>query len=409
MRERKFSVGLVALAAAFVSLVLFLFTHYNAPSTTISLKPEAEEPAIFSPKLYNPDVEGWSFDPSRDSRNLGLTDEQCEIAFPKLYTELDRARDHIGKSSVGHEQIQIWRDDKPFPHGQAHVLIHSGQMYIVDYKEGACERARAVAGLSNLYRAIVAHPDPTTIPNAEFIIDIEDTPTEGVPDDRIVWAWNRPKNESNTWVMPDFDGWAFPHADLGSYISFRQRLQFYEKPFEEKDARAVWRGAMNNPVRHALMAASRDKEWADVQVMTNETRMHMAEFCAYQFPIHTEGNTWSGRLRYLQNCNSISIIHDLAYMAHYYDLLQPDGPDQNYIHVQSDWSDLEEKIEWYRGHPLEARRVADNSVNTFRGRYLTPAAEACYWRRMIRNWAEVQDFEPQATSGGMGAGSSKAG
>lgn len=96
-------------------------------------------------------------------------------------------------------------------------------MYIIDYKEGACERARAVAGLSNLYRAIIAHPDPTSIPNAEFIIDIEDTPTTGVPDDRIVWAWNRPNNELNTWVMPDFDGWAvrFPPCPnhIMSYIN----------------------------------------------------------------------------------------------------------------------------------------------------------------------------------------------
>jgi len=81
-------------------------------------------------------------------------------------------------------------------------------MYIIDYKEGACDRARAIAGLSNLYRAIIAHPDPTTIPNVEFIIDIEDTPTEDVPDNRIVWAWNRPNTELNTWIMPDFDGWA---------------------------------------------------------------------------------------------------------------------------------------------------------------------------------------------------------
>ncbi|QDS76196.1 hypothetical protein FKW77_008238 [Venturia effusa] len=394
MRERKLPVSLVALAAGVVSLVLLWFTFYHDSSATSIV--EAEKSPISPPKSSKPCIEHWSFDVRRDSRNLGLMDEQCDIAFPKLYTELDRARDHIGKSSVNQEQVQIWRADEPFPHGQAHVLIHNGQMYIIDYKEGACERARAIAGLSNLYRAIIAHPDPTTIPDVEFIMDIEDTPTQGVPDDRIIWAWNRPINESNTWLMPDFDGWAFPEADLGSYVSFRQRLQFYEKPFDEKDARAVWRGAMNNPVREALMEASSDKEWADIQTMDRDTRMHMAEFCAYQFPVHTEGKTWSGRLRYLQNCHSVSIIHDLNYMAHYYSLLEPEGPDQNYIHVQADWSDLEEKMEWYRNNPLDAQRIANNSVNTFRDRYLTPAAEACYWRRMIRNWAEVQNFTPQA-------------
>lgn len=100
-------------------------------------------------------------------------------------------------------------------------------------------------------------------------------------------------------------------------------------PFADKDPRAVWRGSMNNKVRGALINATKDKEWADVQKMTKDTRMHMAEFCKYQFPVHTEGNSWSGRLRYLQNCNSIVVVHQpLKYQAHYYDLLVADGPNQ---------------------------------------------------------------------------------
>lgn len=53
-------------------------------------------------------------------------------------------------------------------------------------------------------------------------------------------------------------------------------------------------------------------------------------------------------------------------------------------------------MHYYQNNPNIAQRIANNSVTTFRDRYLTPAAEACYWRRMIRNWAEVQAFEPQA-------------
>lgn len=267
-------------------------------------------------------------------------------------------------------------------------------MYIINEKKGACDRARAIAGLSNLYRAIIAFPDPTAIPNVEFVIDIEDTPTDDMPKNRIVWAWNRPNSELNTWVMPDFDGWAFPEADLGSYVSFRERLQFYEKAFSQKDPRAVWRGAMNNPIRDALVEVAKGKDWADVDTMGR--RMHMAEFCSYQFPVHTEGNAWSGRLRYLQNCNSASVVHPLTFQAHYYGLLVGDGEDQNHISVKRDFSDLEAKVKHYRENPIDAQRIANNSVNTFRDRYLTPAAEACYWRRMIRNWAEVQAFEPEA-------------
>ena len=64
--------------------------------------------------------------------------------------------------------------------------------------------------------------------------------------------------------------------------------------------------------------------------------------------------------------------------------------------MHNDWSDLQAQIEFYRNHPAEAERVANNSARTFRDANLTPAAEACYWRRMLRNWAEVQAFEPEA-------------
>jgi len=53
-------------------------------------------------------------------------------------------------------------------------------------------------------------------------------------------------------------------------------------------------------------------------------------------------------------------------------------------------------MKYYREHPQEAERIANMSASTFRDRYLTPAAEACYWRAMVRRWAQVQNFEPEA-------------
>lgn len=41
--------------------------------------------------------------------------------------------------------------------------------------------------------------------------------------------------------------------------------------------------------------------------------------------------------------------------------------------------------------PPAAQRIADNNVRTFRERYLTPAAEACYWRALWDGWAEVSN------------------
>ena len=41
--------------------------------------------------------------------------------------------------------------------------------------------------------------------------------------------------------------------------------------------------------------------------------------------------------------------------------------------------------------PEAAERIADNNVRTFRERYLTPAAEACYWRALWEGWATVSN------------------
>ena len=68
---------------------------------------------------------------------------------------------------------------------------------------------------------------------------------------------------------------------------------------------------------------------------------------------------------------------------------------QNYIAVKNDWSDLDEKMNYYLEHQDEAERIGEEMRSTLRNRYMTPAAEACYIRRMIYEFAKVQQFEPK--------------
>lgn len=157
-----------------------------------------------------------------------------------------------------------------------------------------------------------------------------------------------------------------------------------------------------------------DKEWADVQEVDWENKtnfVRMDELCKYMFVVHTEGRSWSGeykqnrkwmtladvypgRLKYLLNCHSVPIVHDLDWTTPFYHILKADGGDQNYVRVKRDFSDLESKIEWYMKNPGQAQHVADNAIATFRDRYTSPAAEACYWRRLLRGWSEVA-FVPE--------------
>ncbi len=52
-------------------------------------------------------------------------------------------------------------------------------------------------------------------------------------------------------------------------------------------------------------------------------------------------------------------------------------------------------MNYYLEHQDEAERIGEETRRTFRNRYMTPAAEACYIRQMIYEWAKVQNFKPQ--------------
>lgn len=83
------------------------------------------------------------------------------------------------------------------------------------------------------------------------------------------------------------------------------------------------------------------------------------------------------------------MAHKLQYIQHHHYLLVPDGPHQNYIEVERDFNDLSEKMEPLLRDTKAAQRIADNSVRTFRERYLTKAAEACYWRSLFDGYEQV--------------------
>ena len=49
--------------------------------------------------------------------------------------------------------------------------------------------------------------------------------------------------------------------------------------------------------------------------------------------------------------------------------------------------------------PVKSQRIADNAVRTMRGRYLTPASVTCYWRRVLAEYASLQQFVPTVGDG----------
>lgn len=207
--------------------------------------------------------------------------------------------------------------------------------------------------------------------------------------------------------MPDFGFWSWPETKVGSYGEVQRKAKAMEDtpdnptgrawPWDTKKETLFWRGpTMNLPLREEFLKLTADKPWADVAAITWKDKTavkSMDEHCQYRYVAHIEGNSYSGRLKYLQNCRSVIVIHKMDWMQHYTHLMVASGSKQNYVEVKRDFSDLESTILSLRANDEKAARIADNSVKMFREHYLTPAANLCYWRRLIRGWAEAS-FEP---------------
>lgn len=180
---------------------------------------------------------------------------------------------------------------------------------------------------------------------------------------------------------------------------------------------------------------------------TNALRIE--DFCRYKYVVHTEGITYSGRFQFLQMCASVILTPPIQWMQHTTHLARPlfsnslgldsgDGkkvanakpnaagggsssssgsgtaaqkprrpwvpservrkawpvqytPEEaNIVFVAPDWSDLEATVAWLEAHPQVAEGIARRQRELFAGGgYFSPAAEACYWRALLRGWAKV--------------------
>ena len=149
--------------------------------------------------------------------------------------------------------------------------------------------------------------------------------------------------------MPDFGFWGWPSVGLNSYAELQSILDENEDDFLDKIPKLVWRGALAvaaKDMRQALLKESESQVWSHVRTIvwkneTNvkETLISMQDHCDYMFVVETEGNTYSGRLKYLLNCHSIVMSYDLYWIEHFHHLLRSSGKEQNYVKLRRDFSD----------------------------------------------------------------------
>ncbi|KAI9755477.1 MAG: hypothetical protein M4579_004268 [Chaenotheca gracillima] len=343
---------------------------------------------------------------ARDSHNRLLSAAECDLAFPALYADVDRAVKMRSKQPITQEEM-----DRATPFlGSVKGYIYDQQVYVLE--NGPLFLTRPEAILQAIHRAVMTSPEP--LPNIEFVFGTVDN----MPNKTAIWGVTHDDANTNVWLMPDFGFWSWPEPKVSSFEQQQRAVKMIEEGYpkeavsnasvdetvyswDKKDPRLAWRGAvMGFNVRQKLVDQSKGHSWADVRELNwsdhaslARDRLTMAEHCRYKFVAQTEGYANSGRLKHLHNCRSVVFAPRARWKEHFHSALRSSGPEQNFVEVEPDWSDLEPKIEELLKDDAKAKRIADNNVKTFRERYLSLAAETCYWRKLIRSWHQVS-FEP---------------
>ena len=194
----------------------------------------------------------------------------------------------------------------------------------------------------------------------------------------------------------------------------------------------VWRNEdkPDNARQKQLVRVADGRAWAETQAVIagidgeNSTkaaaagrkdhRKSLSEICRYLFLAHdssfhislTDGPLLCSSVILTTKPKWIQIYHPLmlADSDHYHlgDAEHPvvrdwaaNGPGvQNTVLAADDWADVDVKMKGLLQHPEVAEAIAANNVETFRRRYLTNAATACYWREMMFAYKSVS-FEPE--------------
>ncbi|KAI9812168.1 MAG: hypothetical protein M1827_004834 [Pycnora praestabilis] len=376
------------------------FTHVGQPPPKkCPPTPNCPPPSVIAP-------EDWEFNVDRDGDDYGLTDEQCQAAFPKLFGEIEASVARRKENPITFEELNLREMGNSLVRG----MVYEGDLLLIHFGNMDNTFSRALATLHSLNRALTAAPNRRELPNIEFEFVTEDVGFGEGP----YWTYTKRDQDERAWLMPDFAYWSWPEVKAGAYNRVRHRIKRVDDgvivdgqqvgglDFFEKDKRLVWRGNVQTApkLRGAFVDATKNKPWADVKALDWASKddiksnlLPMEEHCKYMFLAHTEGHSFSGRGKYLQNCRSVFVAHKLEWKEAHHGALIATGPGANYVEVDRNFTDLEAKIEYLIAHPEDAKKIADNSINMFRDRYLTPAAEACYWRRLIRAWRSVS-FEP---------------
>lgn len=159
------------------------------------------------------------------------------------------------------------------------------------------------------------------------------------------------------------------HNSVLFKLNKRRHFRFIHDPlsYSEKKDQAVFRGRVTQEHRVRFMNAVFSHHRVDAG-QSNPSDQHpewqrpfmsVEEQLQYKFLICLEGNDVASNLKWAMSSNSVVVTPKMKYETWFMEGTLKPGV--HYIEVKDDWSDFDEKIEYYLANPEEAQKIVKNA------------------------------------------------
>lgn len=138
-------------------------------------------------------------------------------------------------------------------------------------------------------------------------------------------------------------------------------------PFPQKKNLLVWRGACHKAHRQEFVRKFHDHPLCNVgnshpkfkEQPWHRGFMSIAEQLDHKFVLSIEGNDVATNLKWIMGSNSLCFMTRPKYETWFMEgkLM----PGYHYVELKEDYSDLEDKVQYYTDNPIEAQNIARNA------------------------------------------------
>jgi hypothetical protein len=179
-----------------------------------------------------------------------------------------------------------------------------------------------------------------------------------------------------------------------------------KKPFTEKKNVAIFRGKIGQQTGRKDNSVKMNRfEFAtrfyghpmfDIGAIGNQfpqwhsEKLTIGEHLDYKFIMSLEGNDVASNLKWVMSSNSIAVTPPLTCETWFMEGTLK--PDYHYIEIKPDFSDIEEKLQYYIDHPDKAQQIIDHAHEYIR-QFRNPQREKLISLLVLKKYFDLTNFD----------------